>query len=29
MPESAFENQLLEHWLAMDVVEHYDEHAIK
>lgn len=29
LPESAFENQTIEKWLAMDVVEHYDEHAIK
>jgi hypothetical protein len=28
MPESAFENQTIENWLAMDVVEHYDEHKI-
>ncbi len=28
LPESAFENQTIEKWLAMDVVEHYDEHAI-
>jgi hypothetical protein len=26
MPESAFENQTIENWLAADVVEHYDEH---
>jgi hypothetical protein len=26
MPESAFENQVIENWLAADVVEHYDEH---
>jgi hypothetical protein len=28
LPESAFENQLIENWLAMDVVEHYEEHVI-
>jgi len=28
LPESAFENQTIENWLAMDVVEHYDEHAL-
>jgi hypothetical protein len=26
LPESAFENQTIEKWLAADVVEHYDEH---
>ncbi len=26
MPESAFENRIIENWLAADVVEHYDEH---
>ena len=29
LPESAFENQTIERWLAMDVVEHFDEHAIE
>jgi hypothetical protein len=28
MPDSAFENQTIENWLAADVVEHYDEHTI-
>ncbi len=28
IPESAFENKTIESWLAMDVVEHFDEHAI-
>lgn len=28
LPESAFENQTIERWLAADVVEHYDEHAV-
>lgn len=28
LPESAFENPTIEEWLAADVVEHYDEHAI-
>jgi hypothetical protein len=28
LPESVFENQLIERWLAADVVEHFDEHAI-
>ncbi len=28
LPESAFENPTIEEWLAADVVEHFDEHAI-
>lgn len=28
LPDSAFENSTIENWLAADVVEHYDEHAI-
>jgi hypothetical protein len=28
LPESAFTNPTIEEWLAADVVEHYDEHAI-
>lgn len=28
LPESAFENPTIEEWLAADVVEHYDEHAM-
>jgi hypothetical protein len=28
LPDSAFENPTIENWLAADVVEHYDEHAI-
>ncbi len=28
IPEDAFENKIIENWLAMDVVEHFDEHAI-
>ena len=28
LPDSAFENPTIEEWLAADVVEHYDEHAI-
>ncbi len=28
LPESAFENRTVERWLAADVVEHFDEHAI-
>ncbi|GAB4571619.1 MAG: hypothetical protein Fur0017_21080 [Anaerolineales bacterium] len=28
LPESAFENPTIEEWLAADVVEHYDEHAL-
>ena len=28
LPEDAFTNQDIERWLAADVVEHYDEHAI-
>ncbi len=28
MPESAFENKIIESWLAADVVEHFDGHAI-
>jgi hypothetical protein len=27
-PESIFENQIIERWLAADVVEHFDEHNI-
>lgn len=27
MPDRAFENKVIENWLAMDVVEHYDEHS--
>lgn len=29
LPDRAFENQTIERWLAMDVVEHLDEHAIE
>lgn len=29
LPESAFENPTIERWLAADVVEHYDEHALE
>lgn len=28
LPDSAFQNPTIEEWLAADVVEHYDEHAI-
>ena len=28
LPDSAFENPTIEEWLAADVVEHYDEHAV-
>ena len=28
LPNSAFQNPTIEEWLAADVVEHYDEHAI-
>jgi hypothetical protein len=28
LPDSAFENPTIENWLAADVVEHFDEHAI-
>lgn len=28
LPDSAFENPTIEEWLAADVVEHYDEHAL-
>lgn len=28
MPEDAFQNADIEDWLAADVVEHYDEHAV-
>lgn len=28
MPESAFSNKTIENWIALDVVEHYEEHAI-
>lgn len=28
LPDSAFENATIEEWLAADVVEHFDEHAI-
>ena len=28
LPESAFVNPTIEEWLAADVVEHYDEHAL-
>ncbi len=28
LPESAFENPTIEDWLAADVVEHFDEHAV-
>jgi hypothetical protein len=28
LPESAFENPTIENWLAADVVEHFDEHAM-
>lgn len=28
LPDSAFENPTIEEWLAADVVEHFDEHAI-
>jgi hypothetical protein len=28
LPEDAFTNRDIENWLAEDVVEHYDEHAI-
>ena len=28
LPEAAFLNKDIEHWLAADVVEHYDEHPI-
>ena len=28
LPDSAFENPTIENWLAADVVEHYDEHAL-
>jgi len=28
LPESAFENSIIENWLAADAVEHFDEHAI-
>ena len=28
MPDSAFENPTIENWLAADVVEHFDEHAM-
>lgn len=29
LPEGAFENPTIERWLAADVVEHYDEHALE
>lgn len=29
LPASAFENPTIEHWLAADIVEHYDDHYIK
>lgn len=28
LPESAFQNPTIEEWLAADVVEHFDEHAL-
>jgi hypothetical protein len=29
LPVNSFENQTIESWLALDVVEHFDEHAIR
>jgi hypothetical protein len=29
LPDSAFENPTIEEWLAADVVEHFDEHAVE
>ena len=28
LPDSAFQNATIEEWLAADIVEHYDEHAL-
>ena len=28
LPDSAFQNSTIEEWLAADIVEHYDEHAL-